>query len=363
MKGVAAIMGGILLVAGGCDRWRQDSACEDDKAWRLATTARSLGLAAGDSGLLASLDAVDEIRLGDAGIGAGQHGVALLDASDGSVRWSTGLPADGLRHGAVWSPGGLMFAGEVRFGGAADRLIVHRLDPGDGSEIWSVELDGERSGEGVLPMAASDDRVAVSTSSEVVMLDAADGSLLWRQPVVADHLALTADGQVVSAQIYGSEVRLLDSGDGSTVWTHDPGTGVNALAATGDGDVTVAVGFMPYTVRRLAADGAVRWERELSGRWFASLIALPGDDVLWIAGLEDRVDTVDGTTIEDGCGYITRLAAADGSASRIRAMCECAVDAVATANPDGRAFLGLPDVTGGGGSVAAFESSPGRVRP
>jgi outer membrane protein assembly factor BamB len=354
MKGVAVTVGACLLLVSGCDRWRTESACDDEKLWSVATTAQSVGLTAGEGGLLASLDAVDEIRLGDAGFGAGQHGVVLLDAADGSVRWRNEFPADGLWHGAVWSPGGLMFAGEVRFGGASDRLIVRRLDPADGTELWSVELAGERDGAGILPMAARDDRVAVSTSTEVVMLDAADGSVLWQQPVVADRLALTAGGEVVSAQVYGSEVRLLASADGSTVWTHDADPGVNALAATSDGGVTIAVGFAPYVIRRLAADGALRWERELPGRWYASLVALPGDDLLWMSGLEDRVDTVAGMTIEDGCGYITRLAAADGATSNIRVMCDCAIDGVATADPGGRAFLATPDIAGDGGSVAAF---------
>lgn len=35
-------------------------------------------------------------------------------------------------------------------------------------------------------------------------------------------------------------------------------------------------------IRRLAGDGPVPWERELSGRCFASLVALPGGDVLWM---------------------------------------------------------------------------------
>src|SRR4029079_9583421 len=106
----------------------------------------------------------------------------------------------------------------------------------------------------------------------------------------ADDLEITSAGQVVTAQIYGSEVRLLDADDGSTIWTHDAGTGVNALATTDDGDATITVGFMPYTIRRLAADGSVRWQRELSGRWFASLAALPGGDVLWMAGPAERVE-------------------------------------------------------------------------
>lgn len=343
------------LVAAGCDRWFPDSACEDDKAWSQRTTSRSVGLAAGDDGVLVSLDAIEAVELGDAHLGERRHGVALLDPADGSARWTAELPADGLWHGAVLSPGGALFAGEVRFGDPMDRVVVHRLDPADGTEIWSVEIPGERFGEGILPMAARDDRVAISTSIAVFMLAADDGAVLWEQPVVADDLDLTSAGQVVTSQVYGSEVSLLDANDGSTLWTHDSGTGVNALAATDDGEITIAVGFMPFTIRRLAADGSVRWERELSGRWFASLVALPGADVLWIAGLEDRVDTVDGTTVEDGCGYITRLAAADGSASHIRPMCDCAVDAVATADPSGRAYLGLPDTSGDGGSVAAFQ--------
>ncbi|HEU5054974.1 MAG TPA: PQQ-binding-like beta-propeller repeat protein [Kofleriaceae bacterium] len=236
-----------------------------------------------------------------------------------------------------------------------DRLIVHRLDPVDGAEIWTIETTGERSGEGVLPIAASDDRVAISTSTSVIMLDAADGSIRWQQAVAADEIATTADGQVAGSQIFASQVNLLDAADGSVIWTHDAGTGVNAIAATDDGEVTIAVGFMPYTIRRLGADGSVLWENALSGRWFDGLAALPGGDVLWMAGLEDRVDTVDGTTVEDGCGYITQLAAADGSASRIRPMCDCALDSVATADPTGRAFLGVPDTSGDGGSVAAFE--------
>lgn len=347
---LAAVCG---LVAGGCDRWFPDSACEDQKAWRQATTSRSVGLAGGGDGVLVSLDASEAAELGDESFGPGQHGVALLDPADGSARWTAELPADGLRHGAVLSPGGALFAGEVRFGDPMDRVVVHRLDPADATEMWSVEIPGERFGEGILPMAARDDRVAISTSVAVFMLAADDGAVLWEQPVVADDLDLTSAGQVVTSQVYGSEVSLLDAGDGSTLWTYDTGTGVNALAATDDGEITIAVGFMPFTIRRLAADGSVRWEREVSGRWFASLVALPGGDVLWIAGLEDRVDTVDGTTVEDGCGYITRLAAADGSASHIRPMCDCAVDAVATADPSGRAYLGLPD-SGDGGSVAAF---------
>jgi outer membrane protein assembly factor BamB len=342
-------------LAAACDRYSPDTACEDDKAWSVATTSRSIGLAAGADGLLVSLDALEAIELADRSFGANSHALALLDPADGAIRWTAELPADGLRHGADISPGGVVVAGEVRVGGETDRLTVHRLDPVDGSEMWSIETTGERFGEGLLPIAASDDRVAVSTSTAVVMLDTADGSVLWRQDVVADEIAITADGQVAASQIYGSQVNLLDAADGSVIWTHDAGTGVNAIAATDDGAVTIAVGFMPYTIRRLGADGSVLWENVLSGRWFDSLVALPGGDVLWMAGLEDRVDTVDGTTVEDGCGYITQLAAAQGSASHIRPMCDCGIDSVATADPSGRAFLALPDLSDDAdGAVSAF---------
>lgn len=345
----------LCSLAAGCDRYFPDSVCEDEKTWSQATTSRSVGLAAGVDGLLVSLDAVEAVALSDRSVGPNSHALAMLDPAGGSIRWTAELPADGLWHGADISPGGVVVAGEIRAGAAGDRLIVHRLDPADGAEIWSIETTGERSGEGLLPIAASDDRVAISTSTSVVMLDAADGSVVWQQAVQADEIAITTDGRVAGSQIFGSQVNLLDAADGSVIWTHDAGTGVNAIAATDDGEVTIAVGFMPYTIRRLGADGAVLWENVLSGRWFDGIAALPGGDVLWMAGLEDRVDTVDGTTVEDGCGYITRLAAVDGSASHIRPMCDCGIDAVATADPSGRAFLALPDLTDEAeGSVSAF---------
>ena len=69
--------------------------------------------------------------------------------------------------------------------------------------------------------------------------------------------------------------------------------------------------------------GSIRWQRQLPGLGINGLVPLPGGDFLWLISLRDRAVTVDGTTVEDGCGYRARIAAADGAASGIRPVCKC----------------------------------------
>lgn len=158
-------------------------------------------------------------------------GLYALDARSGEPRWHDERPAMGppvVRDGAVY----------VRNG--------HRLRAfaTDGSERWTVGVPGDRTG----PPAATDG-LLVHTSRTTAYGRRPDGSLVWRTAVENRPLRqpLAARGRLYVPGATG--VTALDPATGERLWRH--GTGLVASPALVGGAL-----FLPRPDGALAALGA-----------------------------------------------------------------------------------------------------------
>jgi outer membrane protein assembly factor BamB len=211
----------------------------------------------------------------------------------------TDLVADGGRVYAAYEGGAL-----------------HAFDAGSGDRVWSVvhDADGAR-------VCTDGDRVYLR-ADDLLALDSADGSLLWRRSPDGEQTRsprMAGNGSPVVAE--GS---LLRSDDGSLM-ALDPATGderwrvafddVPTVPAAADGLVVVVTqwdaspDFIPEpmpsgTVHALDADtGTVRWETDLDG----GPVGAPavGDGRVHVAHADNPSASMDGfglTTLDAATG-------------------------------------------------------------
>lgn len=213
------------------------------------------------------------------------------DAATGRVRWTGEVP-----HGA---PGTAPAVDD-------ERVYVlsygrfHAFERSSGREAWSY---GVGRGEPTAPVVV-DDAVYVCNGSfsgstaAVFALGAADGSERWTVELdgdLAGSLAADGDGLYVGTYAGGAgTVRALGF-DGRERWRAELPAGVNATPAVADG--TVYVHDMGGTLRALsAADGSERWRASV------------GDPV------DGAAPAVDGETVYTGGSHgVYALSTADGS--------------------------------------------------
>lgn len=155
-------------------------------------------------------------------------------------------------------------------------LAAARLDPADGSVLWSVRTGAPAPGAVTdsTPLHADGVVLAVAPGSELVQaLDPATGAERWRRPLPGGArvvpagpyvLVVAADGKVTALDAAGGAERWTKriGGAGSVWWGGPAGAGPPALyAATPDAGAGST---------RLAevdpATGAVRWETRTAGR-------------------------------------------------------------------------------------------------
>lgn len=133
-------------------------------------------------------------------------------------------------------------------------IAAFRID--DGAELWRVELTADH------PLAVDEGRVFVASGEAIHALDAATGSVVWRQPAgVIAVPPLVYQGWIVTGT--ASDVAARRASDGTIVWQQPHG----ALTArpTIDGDTL----YLPLADARVKAvdltTGALKWERVLGG--------------------------------------------------------------------------------------------------
>ncbi|MFE6906814.1 serine/threonine-protein kinase [Streptomyces erythrochromogenes] len=147
--------------------------------------------------------------------------------------WSVplGKPGTGSRIGACsWQAEALYCAGPG--------LAAARLDPADGSTVWSLEAPAASPSKGTpsagAPLHAGGRVLVVAPGSETLQaLDPATGAERWRHKLLAGSQAVPAGGQVLLVGTNGS-VTALDAATGTARWTQQIG-GVGSVWWTGGG--------------------------------------------------------------------------------------------------------------------------------
>lgn len=167
--------------------------------------------------------------------------------------WSVALPrraADGGESALTWAE--LVDDRYVLVGVGDGRLpegpaIVHGLEAGTGAELWSTEIASRVSN--VTIVAAIDDIAVLSTGSEIVTLDLADGSVLW------DRRLPEPDGDRVSvALLGGTDVLAVTDSDAPT----------QLISAT------TGAAFRQVFGEFVGTDGAGRWFERRGDKLFES---------------------------------------------------------------------------------------------
>ncbi len=236
--------------------------------------------------------------------------IVASDIATGDERWSVAPPGE---YAIV--PSRHDHERETVFFGASQRPTpetdpdptydrVYAVDRRTGDETWWVSISGDDGdddyGDWAVPEAVVVDagRVFVSTEqSELVVLDAEDGSILWRrcfssnsshaeQPVVAGRRVF----QVVSGVGY-----VLDVETGAERW-HAPGEFPPAVS----GDTSYWVGHSTV-VARDTADGSIRWRLQIPTEGCLRTPAV-ADGVLYVpTGCGSTNATVHAIDATEGC--------------------------------------------------------------
>ena len=232
-----------------------------------------------------------------------------LAAETGAERWRVDVPAPLLSF-AFAADDGLVVAG------TGTGLIA--VEATTGAERWQVDLHGTPH-TAVMP----DGHVVAiagepgSSQEELVSLATATGAEVWRQPAEGRGFPVAlGDLAVFGTVLPGSPqgptgpsggpgsggVVALDAASGDVVWRRerDVGLPIGPLLTGTSGEMLVAswssgsvAGPSELTVEALAGDGSVLWETPGS----RSLAVV--DDVVVVAGGQDGVAGLDGTTGEE----------------------------------------------------------------
>jgi outer membrane protein assembly factor BamB len=134
------------------------------------------------------------------------------------------------------------------------QVIAYRLS--DNQQLWRQPLAPEQ------PVAPDGDRVFIAAGEAVHALNAADGSLLWRQPTGTLTAPLLAkDGWVIAAS--ASKLYALRATDGEIIWSVDHTLQRQRAAISGD------YLFLPLASGAVRAvdlsSGATRWDWRVAG--------------------------------------------------------------------------------------------------
>lgn len=242
-------------------------------------------------------------RLGVRPDGSGAPEVVALDPRTGDVAWSAriGEPEELLAgtEDAPWVPCDL----------GADELLVCLVH----ADYRPGAPRDEPPGDGLAADVEAPDPPPEPTSSELVVLDARDGSVLRREPEQLGTAVLVLDDLVVTARVTDDRslhVRGRDVRTGAEEWTwasapgavppqHDPGRWVGSAWLTPLGDGVLAASGP--TAVRLAADGTPEATYE------------PGAD-----DEESSVDVARGHVVRHSMSGALHLLADDGTRTRLR---------------------------------------------
>ncbi len=217
----------------------------------------------------------------------------LVAYDDHGVRlWATSFP-DVLAAPLSAAPGGDTVA--VSLDGT-----LRRLDLATGEELWSVDL---RTDIDAAPAVVGDAVVLVDRGGAVLARSLADGAEVWSTEVPLAERAAAGDG-IVAVQRSSGGIHVLDAADGSALWRGDQ-DGAGRAVAVAAGRVLART---DEGVQAWDAEGAALWSSP-AGDWLA--VGAAGRVVLVGAGAVELRDR-DGRVLER-----VELAAADLGVSRL----------------------------------------------
>lgn len=190
-------------------------------------------------------------------------GVGVACGGSGPV----GIPRDILEAEVLWSRPSTSSTGVATAAGrvvAAEGPDVIGLEAADGTEVWRVAVD--RFGSFEAEIASDGATVVAFQLATSAALSAADGAVLWRHEERSVGAVPVIDGDRVFGAGRGW-VSALDRATGLVVWDRDTGTGRDGLVAAHGSAVCVVTELLllnvPHPREELLCldrlDGEIRW--------------------------------------------------------------------------------------------------------
>ncbi|HZI93291.1 MAG TPA: PQQ-binding-like beta-propeller repeat protein, partial [Patescibacteria group bacterium] len=178
------------------------------------------------------------------------------------------------------------------------RLAAHA--PGGGAPLWQIELGGSLETAPVYGSGRLAVIVYVGSTVEMVLVDAADGRVVSRQPAggAAVIVSAIADGIVLADPATGaSSLALYEPVSGSLRWkTPLPSSPSAAASQCGD---SIMVGGADGTLMSLrSSDGTLGWKRKI-GEAIATPVLCVGS-LAWVGSADNRVHAL--RIRRHGCG-------------------------------------------------------------
>lgn len=209
----------------------------------------------------------------------------LLRGEDGTQSYQWFEPADvgpGWTTPLLEAPAGLEDASQVYFGSTCATDEAPGTGPGDAEHVVCLVTDGAR----IVSSTGQSGESLPATTTDVVVLDTADGSVLARWPLEEGYGVVALPGPVAVVD-GGTVVTAYDALSGHVRWTHESGpTPAADLPLFRVGDL-VAFANRSGKVTLLSTDGAA----------VRSGIAAPGDAT---QGRGWSADPLDGTLVLHG---------------------------------------------------------------
>jgi outer membrane protein assembly factor BamB len=232
--------------------------------WRTAVSSEVLTSPSGDAEMVV-------VRSGDGRL----HG---LSAADGQRRWAFDRAVPTLSLRGASQP---IVAGDRVYAGLDSGKLV-ALDLANGQLLWEavvsapsgrseidrlVDLDAD-------PVLVGDTLYAVSYGGQVVALDAATGSLQWRQEL-SSYSGLSVDDERVYATDRSGRVWALDRSNGAVLWQQEELKHRQLTRPVVHGGLVAVGDYEGYIHWLSPEDGALRG-RANAGR--SALVASPLSD-------------------------------------------------------------------------------------
>ncbi|GGT15944.1 MULTISPECIES: protein kinase domain-containing protein [Streptomyces] len=279
---------------------------EDTQAFipqpRPRPAAEAVGRAGAEDATHVRSRAPEPDAAGGAGTDGGKEGRGALR------RWSRrrrGAAAAAVLAASALAAGGVYAAGADGGESLAARTAGRSAPPRQPPAPWAVTPGG--TAQGGTGAACAADTAAVYCAGAglaAVRLDPADGTAVWSVPAAgrstpgtAQEAPLLAGGLVLTAAPGAGLLQARDPGTGAERWRHPLPGGGRAVAAGGH---VLAVSASGTATALDAATGAVRWTRQVGGsgtQWWAGAPE-PGGPALYAA-------------VPDGDGSATRVTAVD----------------------------------------------------